>query len=181
MMKHLLLVDDDITFCTVLGDSLRKRGFEVAAAHNVAGAAQLARTLTPEYAVIDLKMPGDSGLVLIPQLLAIDPYTRIVVLTGYASITTAVEAIKLGAIHYLAKPVGSDEIIAAFDKHAGDPAVAIEPGDDAAPLPLMQHNWQHITATLERNEGNISATARQLNMHRRTLQRKLDKMPQGRI
>ena len=172
-MKSVLLVDDDKTFCEVLGQSLSKRGFEVRSAHNVQDAAIIAKESLPEYVVVDLKMPGDSGLTLIPTLLAIDPYTRIVVLTGYASIVTAVEAIKLGAVHYLAKPVGASEIIAAFDKEEGNPQTPIE--QDTMPLSTIE--WQHIKGTLERNGGNISATARELGLHRRTLQRKLDKMP----
>ena len=172
-MKTILIVDDDATFCDVLSKSLSKRDFEVFAAHNVCDALVMAKESLPEYAVIDLKMPGDSGLTLISALLAIDPYTRIVVLTGYASISTAVEAIKLGAIHYLAKPVDTNEIIAAFDRNEGNPQTPIEQNA----IPLKPLEWQHIKGTLERNGGNISATARELGLHRRTLQRKLDKIP----
>ena len=115
----LLLVDDDATFCRVLGAALEKRGFAVTVAHSVEQAAPLAQASSPEFAVVDLKMGGAPGLVLVKLLHELDPNTRIVVLTGYASIATAVEAIKLGATQYLAKPANADEIVAAFD-HAPD-------------------------------------------------------------
>ena len=116
-------------------------------------------------------MAGNSGLVLVRQIANLDVGTRIVVLTGYASITTAVEAIKLGATHYLAKPVDADEIVAAFEKKSGDDS--IEPPSN--PLSIDRLEWEHIQRVLSENAGNISATARSLNMHRRTLQRKLGK------
>ncbi|MBL0319252.1 MAG: response regulator [Alphaproteobacteria bacterium] len=170
-MKTILLVDDDMTFCQTLERALSKKGFEVKVAHRAEEALFLTREFNPEYVLVDLKMPSQSGLNLIPQLIDIDPYTRIVVLTGYASITTAVEAIKLGAIHYLAKPVTVDEIITAFDKKDGDPETPIE-----EQLPTVhQLASDYIRSVLERNGGNISATARELKMHRRTLQRKLQK------
>ncbi|MEK7769000.1 MAG: response regulator, partial [Pseudomonadota bacterium] len=111
----LLIVDDDVTFCEVLAKAMTKRGFSVHCAHTVEQALELAETCMPEYATIDLRLPGTSGLVLVEKLKALDSGTRIVMLTGYASITTAVEAIKLGATHYLAKPVDADEIMAAFE------------------------------------------------------------------
>lgn len=168
----LLLVDDDITFCRVLGDALAKRGFSVCVAHSVEQAMPLAEASPPEFAVLDLKMSGASGLVLIKKLHELDPHTRIVMLTGYANITTAVEAIKLGATQYLAKPANADEIVAAF-RHIPD---------DNAPLntqniPIQDLTWEHIQRVLREHSGNISATARALNMHRRTLQRKLSKLP----
>jgi two-component system response regulator RegA len=171
-MTSLLIVDDDIPFCTALTQSLVKRGFEVQAAHTVSEGALVAQEFAPEWALIDLKMPGASGLELIPKLLAIDPATRIVVLTGYANIATAVEAIKLGAMHYLSKPVGTDDIVAAFDKHEGDPTTPVE----AEPLTLGAAERDHILNVYERNKRNISATARELGLHRRTLQRKLQKI-----
>ena len=125
----------------------------------------------PEFVVVDLKMSGNSGLVLVRQLSNLDQGTRIVVLTGYASITTAVEAIKLGATHYLAKPVDADEIIAAFEKHSGNEAIELS----SNPLSIDRLEWEHIQRVLAEHYGNISATARSLNMHRRTLQRKLSK------
>ena len=169
----LLLVDDDETFCRVLAPALERRGFAVRVAHNVAEGFAAAERESPEYAVIDLKMPGPSGLELVRKLKALDAHTRIVVLTGYASIATAVEAIKLGATHYLAKPADADEIVAAFSRDTGDAAAPVT----AKPLPLSRLEWEHIQKVLAECEGNISETARRLGMHRRTLQRKLAKRP----
>ena len=168
----LLLVDDDETFCKVLSAALEKRGFCVCVAHSVEQAIPLARTNPPEFAVIDLKMGGAPGLVLVKALHELDPNTRIVVLTGYASITTAVEAIKLGATQYLAKPANADEIVAAFG-HTADSGVPIK----AQPTQIENLEWEHIQRVLHEHGDNISATARALNMHRRTLQRKLAKPP----
>ena len=120
-------------------------------------------------------MPGDSGLTLIPRLKSLFQPMRIVVLTGYASVTTAVEAIKLGATHYLAKPVDADQVVAAFGRAAGDPKEPVA----EHPLSVERLEWEHIQRVLSENSGNISATARNLNMHRRTLQRKLAKRPRS--
>ena len=169
----LLLVDDDTTFCMVMAKALKRRGFDVTVAHDVASALEIAQIDPPEYALIDLKMPGDSGLTLVRQLNVIEPTTRIVMLTGYAGIATAVEAIKLGAIHYLAKPVDADEVISAFGKSEGDPNINVA----ANPLSIDRLEWEHLQRVLNEHDGNISATARALNMHRRTLQRKLAKSP----
>ena len=170
----LLLVDDDEVFSRVLGRALERRGFEVTVAHGVAEAIALAQANPPEYAVVDLKMEGGaSGLTLIPRLKALDGETRVVVLTGYASVATAVEAIKLGATHYLAKPVGAEEVVAALGRVAGDPGVDVS-GEH---LSVERLEWEHIQKVLAENGGNISATARALKMHRRTLQRKLGKRP----
>ena len=168
----LLLVDDDPTFCRVLGHALEKRGYKVTVAHSVEEATPLAQENPPEYAVIDLKMSGASGLVLVRTLHELDPATRIVVLTGYASIATAVEAIKLGATQYLSKPANADEVVAAF----GHLASADSPLH-AQPSTVERLEWEHIQRVLQEQHGNISATARALNMHRRTLQRKLTKRP----
>ena len=172
-LPSLLLVDDDITFCDVLSKALARRGYAVTTAHDVATALQSASKSPPEYAVVDLKMPGASGLELVKALKELDEETRIVVLTGYASIATAVEAIKLGATHYLAKPADADEIIAVLDKQEGNP---LEPITND-PLSVSRLEWEHIQKILAENDGNISATARALKMHRRTLQRKLMKKP----
>ncbi len=169
----LLLVDDDPTFCRVLGLALLRRGFNVTVAHESTSALQAATADPPEHAIVDLNLAGDSGLRLIPDLLALDPQTRIVVLTGYASLVTAVEAIKLGAVNYLAKPADADEILAAFADPAGHAAAPVS----SRPLSVSRLEWEHIQRVLRDNEGNISATARQLGMHRRTLQRKLTKRP----
>lgn len=168
----LLLVDDDLTFCQVLSRALEKRGYAVTVAHSVEQALPLAAANPPEYAVVDLKMSGASGLVLIQALHQLDTATRIVVLTGYASIATAVEAIKLGATQYLSKPANADEIVAAFGHHA-NAVQALNP----QPSSVNRLEWEHIQRVLQENNGNISATARALNMHRRTLQRKLIKLP----
>ncbi|MDO8925324.1 MAG: response regulator transcription factor [Sideroxyarcus sp.] len=170
----LLLVDDDATFRTVLSRALEKRGFAVTTANSVEQALPLAVANPPEYAVLDLKMDGVSGLVLVQKLHELDPATRIVMLTGYASIATAVEAIKLGATQYLSKPANADEIVAAFGHNA-----STDVRFEAQPATVERLEWEHIQRVLRENGDNISATARVLNMHRRTLQRKLAKRPTG--
>ncbi len=170
---HLLLVDDDVIFCSVLSKALEKRGFQVTIAPTVAGALSHIQRGAPEYAVIDLKMPGESGLVLVSKLKALNERTRIVVLTGYASIATAVEAIKLGATYYLSKPADADDIVAAFHRESGDHSAPIS----EKPPSVNRVEWEHINRVLMENNGNISATARALGMHRRSLQRKLNKRP----
>lgn len=169
----VLLVDDDVTYCEVLARALQKRGYAVRVAHDVAQGIELAKTESPEFAIVDLKMPGPSGLELVKELMGLDPNTRIVMLTGYASIATAVEAIKLGATHYLSKPAGLDDIIAAFARTQGDAEMPVTD----KPLSVARLEWEHIQKVLTECEGNISETARRLNMHRRTLQRKLQKRP----
>jgi len=169
----LLLVDDDATFRQVLADAFVKRGFTVRVAHDVPSGLDSAVNDSPEYAVIDLRMPGLTGLELVKRLHELDPNTRIVMLTGYASIATAVEAIKLGAVHYLAKPADADEILMALGRVGGDAGVPI----DSKPVSVARLEWEHIQKILAECEGNISETARRLKMHRRTLQRKLAKRP----
>lgn len=170
---RLLLVDDDPTFCKVLQQALEKRGFEVHTATDVDAGLALAETVDPEYAVIDLRIGHESGLLLVKRLAELDVNTRIVMLTGYASIATAVEAIKLGAVHYLTKPADADEIVAALHKNEGDASVEIKD----KPLSVKRLEWEHLQKVLVAHDGNISAAARALGMHRRTLQRKLDKRP----
>lgn len=169
----LLLVDDDALFCRVLSAALTHRGFQVTVAHDVLQAQSLIETLRPEYAVVDLNMPGPSGLTLVEALHQQDAHTRIVVLTGYASIATAVEAIKLGAVHYLAKPADADEIVAALGRNEGDASTEVV----EKPMSTRRMEWEHIQKVLNECGGNISETARKLGMHRRTLQRKLAKRP----
>jgi len=174
--KTLLIVDDDITFSQVLARAMRKRGFETFVAHDIESALNLARSnlaQTPAYAVIDLKLAEQSGLQLIAALATALPEINIVMLTGYASIATAVEAVKLGATHYLCKPAGVDEILEAFNLGSGNANIEL-PGN---PLSIDRLEWEHIQKILQDNQGNISATARILGMHRRTLQRKLQKNP----
>ncbi|MDX8397637.1 MAG: response regulator transcription factor [Mariprofundaceae bacterium] len=172
---RLLLVDDDEVFCKVLEKALIKRGFDVMVAHSAEQALVLLdENHKPSYAVVDLSMPGGaSGLVLVEALNDCCEDIGIVVLTGYASITTAVEAIKLGAVHYLAKPANADEIIAAFGKALGDTSANVT----GRPVSVRRLEWEHIQKVLFDCEGNISAAARKLGMHRRTLQRKLSKRP----
>jgi len=171
--SSLLLVDDDDVFAQVLSRALTRRGFAVTIAHDVDEAIALSQDNPPEYATIDLNMPGKSGLELVRYLIALDANTHIVVVTGYASIATAVEAVKLGATHYLAKPVDADDVVAAFHKPDGDATIAVSD----QPLSVNRLEWEHIQKVLSEHDGNISATARALNMHRRTLQRKLQRRP----
>ncbi len=170
---RVLLVDDDPTFCMVLKMAMEKRGFEVLVAHDLASGIELADKAEPEYAVIDLRIGYESGLSLVKRLVELDDHTRIVMLTGFASIATAVEAIKLGATHYLTKPADADEIVAALHKNEGDESVEIKD----KPLSVKRLEWEHLQKILVEHDNNISAAARALGMHRRTLQRKLEKRP----
>ncbi len=173
---NLLLIDDDETFCRVLSRALDKRGYEVLVAHDLAQAKTLAEAQHPEYAVVDLRIGRESGLNAIQMLTEREPGIRIVILTGYASISTAVEAIKLGAIHYLTKPAEIDDIIKAFYHDRGDAEVPVE----NRPMSARRAEWEHLNKVLADCGGNISAAARAMGMHRRTLQRKLAKKPSPR-
>ncbi|MET0506517.1 MAG: response regulator transcription factor [Luteibacter sp.] len=176
--RPLLIVDDDATFARVLGRALTSRGFEVIATDNADDARALTRRHQPRYCVLDLKLGDENGLRLIPELQSLVPDIRVLLLTGYASIATAVEAIKRGAHDYLAKPVDADAVVRALlDGDSGplDPDDLVDAPD--APLPLRRLEWEHIQRVLTECEGNISETARRLGMHRRTLQRKLSKHP----
>ncbi len=171
--RSLLIVDDDETFCQTLARSLERINYE--AEYATAGDAAIARANADHFdcAVVDLRIGAESGLSLIRALLATNPEMRIVVLTGFANIATAVEAIKLGAVHYLSKPATAAEIAAAFDREAGDAAVAAS--ED--PMSVRRLEWEHLQKVLADHDGNISAAARALRMHRRSLQRKLQKNP----
>ena len=169
----LLLVDDDPVYCEVLQEALSQRNFSVALAYDVPSALRKLEKLLPDYAVIDLKMPGPSGLELVRSLHELNPHTKIIVLTGYASIATAIEAIKLGATHYLTKPADADEIVAAFHRQAGNSETPVA----NQPVSVNRLEWEHIQKVLTECDGNISEAARRLGMHRRTLQRKLHKHP----
>lgn len=169
----LLVVDDDPTFAQVLARTLTRHGMQVAIAHDLAGAIAAAETQKPLRAIVDLKIGAESGLQVIAALRERLPQIAIVMLTGYSSIATAVEAVKLGAINYLCKPADIDEILAAFDTTAPNPDLT--PPDN--PLSIDRLEWEHIQRVLKEFDGNISATARALGMHRRTLQRKLQKRP----
>lgn len=169
-----LVIDDDPSFNAILVRTLGRRGHPAQGALDAAAALEALRTSGAGRVVLDLNLNGTSGLALIPQLLAINPDCRIVVLTGYASIATAVDAVKLGAIQYLAKPVEIDAILGAFEDD-GEPDFDLGAPDE--PLSVDRLEWEHIQRVLNEHEGNISATARALKMHRRTLQRKLAKRP----
>ncbi|KAB2319704.1 response regulator transcription factor [Betaproteobacteria bacterium SCN1] len=173
MNMKLLIVEDDADFAAALGRAMHKRGIESAHAPDAATARALIEHFHPTHAVVDLKLPGESGLRVVADLAAREPPPAIVVLTGYASIATAVEAVRLGARHYLAKPANADEILAALLKDQPDVMLEVSP----EPLSVARLEWEHIQKVLAENDGNISATARALKMHRRTLQRKLDKHP----
>lgn len=170
---RILVVDDDPVFAATLARALRRRGHRVESANEPLAALDAARALLPDAAVLDLKLDEATGLALIAPLKALCPEMRILLLTGYASIATAVEAIKLGATHYLPKPADADEILAALGRAGGDAEIA--PPDE--PMSVDRLEWEHIQKVLAEHDNNISATARALKMHRRTLQRKLMKKP----
>lgn len=182
--RNMLVVDDDEAFSLVLCRALARRGHRAVRACNAADALALAKTDQPERIVLDLNLAGwsgsENGLSLISPLRQTCPDARIVLLTGYASIATAVDAIKLGATHYLAKPVDVDTLLGVFE--AAEAGVSTEESGAAQPPPVEplsvdRLEWEHIQRVLNEHEGNISATARALKMHRRTLQRKLGKHP----
>lgn len=172
-LSPLLIVEDDEVFARVLAKSLAAHGLEVHVAHGSAAALELVQKHAFAAAVLDLKLEGETSLALIPQLKATNPDMRILMLTGYASIQTAVEAIKLGATNYLPKPAGVAEILSALQSDQANPDLPVA----EQPLSVDRLEWEHIQRVLAEHDGNISATARALNMHRRTLQRKLGKKP----
>ncbi len=169
----LLVVDDDPAFNKVLVRALGQRGFDAYGATDGEGALELARDHEPEFIVLDLNIGGESGLKLIRPLLEASPGARILMLTGYASIATAVDAVKLGAIQYLAKPADVDSIVRALRAEG----VVLEDHVPGTPMSVDRLEWEHIQRVLAEHDGNISATARALQMHRRTLQRKLARPP----
>lgn len=172
-MHKILLVDDEELFRERLQKAFFKRGYTVYGAADYDEAMSVVRQYKPLLAVVDLKMPGKSGLELIEEALKINPQMRIVVLTGYGSIATATQAIKLGAIYYLPKPADLDDIINAFSKELESPAATASP--DFIPPSLARVEWEHINRVLADCGGNVSAAAHKLGIHRRTLQRKLYK------
>ena len=171
--RSVLLVDDDEAFLRALGKALRRRGLVVFTALSGAEAVIQAGEHAPTHAVVDLKIGQESGLELVPRLLQIVPAMSIVVLTGYASIATAVAAVKRGAADYLAKPVKADDVLRAL---AGEERLP-DHTQAYSPMSVERLEWEHIQKVLRENDGNISATARSLGMYRRTLQRKLAKKP----
>lgn len=171
-MIRMLVVDDDSAFRQRLERALIARGFETFAAANYDEAVEVARHVQPHRAVVDLRMPGKSGLELIRELAQMDPDMQIVVLTGFGAIASAVEAVRYGAIDYLNKPADTEEILATFDRdHEKLPEVT-----DTVPS-LARVEWDYIQRILTESGGNISLTARRLGIHRRSLQRKLGKLP----
>lgn len=167
----LLIVEDDASFARTLKRSFERRGYEVLIAASLEQMQQTIADRMPTHAVVDLKLSGASGLACVEALHALDPKMLIVVLTGFASISTAVEAIKLGACHYLAKPANTDDIEAAFEKVEGDAQAPL----GERPSNVKTAEWELIHRTLAEADFNISETARRLGMHRRTLARKLEK------
>ncbi|MBU0484448.1 MAG: response regulator [Proteobacteria bacterium] len=173
-MKTILLVDDEDLFRNRLIKAFEKRGFQVLSAANYDEAVVQIKKNMPKLAVVDLKMPGKSGLELIETAIGIDPEIKIVVLTGYGSIVTATEAVKLGALYYLPKPADVDDILAAFSR---DSSTKISNQEEFAAPSLARAEWEHINRVMADCDGNISAAAKRLGLHRRTLQRKLQKYP----
>jgi len=174
----LLLVDDDQRLRSRMVRAFEERGYETQQASNYDEAVAIAAEESTELALVDLRMPGKSGLELVRELHRIDGATKIVVLTGYGSIATALEAVRLGATHYLTKPADVDEVIAAFDRGTGELAktAASDPALPETPS-LARVEWEHIQRVLTDCEGNITKAAERLGIHRRSLQRKLAKFP----
>ncbi len=173
--QTLLIVDDNEIFRDRLARAFEDRGYHVRKASGHEEAIESARDVSPELAVVDLRMPGKSGLEVVRDLVAIDPHTRVVVLTGYGSIAPAIDAVRLGAVNYLQKPADADDIIAAFSR-AENPPMTGSDHEYQAPS-LARAEWEHIQRVLADCGGNISEAARRLDIHRRTLQRKLDRYP----
>lgn len=171
----ILLADDDAILRERLARSLERRGFDVRCAGDYDEALDLAHEDSPEFAVVDLRMPGRSGLELLRDLKAVDPSTEVIMLTGYGSIATAVDAVRLGAANYVPKPADADDIVAAFER-GSNPALEGVSTEYQAPT-LARAEWEHINRVLSDCGGNISEAARRLGIHRRSLQRKLQKYP----
>lgn len=174
----LLLVDDDDVLRERLARGLRERGFDVRTAVDVPSALALAEVDPPELCVADQRMPGPSGLTLIEGLHALEPATRVVILTGWGSVATAVDALHRGAAHYLQKPVTLEELVAVLVPEE----VAVTPNDEGGrEMPsLARQEWEYIHRVLVDCDDNISEAARRLGLHRRSLQRKLQKHPPNR-
>ena len=176
-MPSILIVDDDAALREHLGRAFKRRGYFTEVAASAEEAIELAAAKAPELAVVDLRLGAGSGLELVRRLMRIDPATRIVVLTGYGSIATAIKAVRLGAVDYLTKPADAEDLIAAFE-HA-DTAL-LEPSDvDHPPPSLARTEWEHINRVLADCGGNITRAAEKLGIHRRSLQRKLRRPPVG--
>ena len=172
--RSILIVDDQEVFRERLARAFRDRGFDVRTASNCDEAAVAAQDESPEMAVVDLRMPNCSGIDLVKDLKEIDPATKVVILTGYGSIATAVDAMRFGASNYLAKPADADDILAAFSRADSEDTETATP-EYKAPT-LARTEWEHINRVLADCGGNISEAARRLGIHRRSLQRKLKKL-----
>lgn len=169
--RSLLLVDDDEVFLKRLGRAMERRGFEVELAASVAAGQAIAVSRPPAYAVVDLRLEDGNGLDVVDALRAKRPDARIVVLTGYGAIATAVAAVKIGATDYLSKPADADEVVNALLQRDG----ALLPDPPENPMSADRVRWEHIQRVYEQCDRNVSETARRLSMHRRTLQRILAK------
>lgn len=178
MIDAILVVDDDEVFVNTMARSLTRRGESVLTATNIPDALVLLAREKPQKVLLDLNLDGESGLQALPQMLQLAPGVQVILLTGYASVATAVDAIKKGAVNYLCKPATAKDVIAAF---AAESEVQTDHDDGMdeplSPISIPRLEWEHIQRVLQENDGNISATARALGMHRRTLQRKLQKRP----
>ncbi len=171
--SSVLVVDDDAVFRSRLCKAFRDRGWEVTEAQDGEAAIRVAREDSPDLAIVDLRMPGVSGLDVVRELHRMDDTICIVMLTGFGSIATAVTATKLGAAHFLSKPADADQILAAYKRLTGGD----EPHTPETVPSLARVEWEHIQRVLEGCDGNISQAAKLLGLHRRSLQRKLLKYP----
>lgn len=172
-LQRILLVDDETIYLNRLAKALRDRGCTVATAESAETAPAAAAELKPQAAVLDLKLPGASGLACLRELRAAWPELRVLMLTGYGSIATAMEAVRQGAWDYLTKPADADQILAALER---DPTQPLNESE-IAPTSLDRMEWEHIQRVLNDNDGNVTQTAAALGLHRRSLQRKLRKEP----
>jgi two-component system response regulator RegA len=176
IVPSILVVEDDTAFRRILVEAFRERGYEAEGVADAAAAVSAAERDSPEMAVVDLRLPDQSGLEVVRRLKALDPSTAVVVLTGYGSIATALESVRLGAMHYLTKPTDADRILAAFQH-----GLAARPRElPTEPPSLARVEWEYLNRVLTDCDGNVSEAARQLGMHRRSLQRKLARNPRAR-
>lgn len=180
MNRSILIVDDDEVFVATLARSFERKNIQACVAVNKEQAIAAASHQIFSDITLDLNLGEQSGLQLIAALRKLQPNATLLVLTGYASIATTVQAIKLGADNYLAKPADSAAVLRALDEDATSVVSSEEDAADFQPMSVSRLEWEHIQRVLNEHDGNVSATARALNMHRRTLQRKLAKRPVGR-
>ena len=176
MMNKLLIIEDDTALSATLARRMTKQGFECAQCHDASEGLLMARQFNPSHILLDMKIAEQNGLTLIKPLRGLLPKVKLVLLTGYASIATAVEAIRLGADNYLAKPVDTQTLLNALNAQIED-EVQAQTEFTEQPISPKRLEWEHIQQVLANNNGNVSETARLLGMHRRTLQRKLLKKP----